>query len=116
MVEKNDEFEEFKGMLMLMLDADSRLFFKLLISQGYDIQLTRATIPTHDLSHCGNIMDLCRNVHLLRQVLTLVEKHYCKENQVVATLTPSNIRISPLLGDEAKKPIEGDIAALVKKT
>mmetsp|Transcript_44966 Transcript_44966/g.59675 ORF Transcript_44966/g.59675 Transcript_44966/m.59675 type:complete len:150 (+) Transcript_44966:1580-2029(+) len=96
---KEDDLESFKEKLSSIVFADSRLFFKLIISQGYDLHLTRAVLPTYDLSQCGNMKLLSRNLPLLRQVLSLIETHYCKENQVVASLSPSMIRIAALTPD-----------------
>ena len=90
---KEEDLESFKQKMLSIMLADSRLFFKLIISQGYDLHLTKAVLPTYDLNHCGQIKTLCRNVHLLRQVLTLIEKHYCQELQIVSSLSPSKIRI-----------------------
>jgi len=90
---REEECETFKQKLLSLIFADSRLFFKLIISQGYDLALTRAVLPTFDLKYCGPIKKLCSNVPLLRTVKTLIERHYCKEKQIVSQLAPSMIRI-----------------------
>lgn len=77
---KEDELEEFMQKLQIVIVADTRLFFKLILSQGYDLHLTRAVLPTYDFNYCGGVVDkLSRNVPLLRQVKTLIEKHYCRD-------------------------------------
>lgn len=123
---KEEDFESFKQKMLTIIFADSRLFFKLIISQGYDLHLTRAVLPTHDLSHCGAIKNLSRNVQLLQLVKTLIEKHYCKDKQIVTHLTPSMIRIASLTPDlpaneedEEEKTDETtdyNLSSLVKKT
>jgi len=93
---RGEDLDSFRQKVTSVVFADSRLFFKLIISQGYDLHLTRAVLPTHDLSHCGPIRHLCRKTTLLRQVLTLIEKHYCKEGHIAASLAPSMLRIRSL--------------------
>ena len=87
--------------MLSIIFADSRLFFKFILSQGYDLYLTRACLPTYDLKYCGSINNLSRNVQLLRLVKTLIEKHYCKDKQIVTQLTPSMIRIMSLVDDKS---------------
>lgn len=50
---KEEDLDSFKQKLLSIIFADSRLFFKLITSQGYDLHLTKAVLPTYDLSHCG---------------------------------------------------------------
>ena len=50
---KEEDLESFKQKMLSIILADSRLFFKLIISQGYDLHLTRALLPTYDLKYCG---------------------------------------------------------------
>lgn len=63
---KEEDVVSFKQKLLSVILADSRLFFKMILSQGYDLHLTRAVLPTYDLAFCGNIKNLSRNVQLLR--------------------------------------------------
>jgi len=68
---------------------------------------------------CGNIKSLSRNVQLLRQVKTLIEKHYCKDKQIVTQLTPSMIRIMSLMKTSKKEksdPIGEESGEIDKST
>jgi len=50
---REEDCEALKQKLLSVIFADSRLFFKLIVSQGYDLALTSAVLPTFDLKHCG---------------------------------------------------------------
>ena len=57
---KEDDFESVKQKLKILACADWRLFMKLLISQGYDLWLTKAFLPTRVPKFIGErIMHFC---------------------------------------------------------
>ena len=75
---KEDDFESVKQKLKVLACADWRLFMKLLISQGYDLWLTKAFLPTNVPKHIGKrIMNFCTKTLLLKKIKKIIEHDYC---------------------------------------
>ena len=47
---KEADFETMQNLMLTVAQADWRLFMKILVSQGYDLWLTKAHYPTHTSS------------------------------------------------------------------
>lgn len=77
--------------------ADIKLFYKVMQSQGYDLWLTQAALPS---GPTGQKMKLVKNVLLLEKVKRLIEQDICQEQKLVTTLEQNQLRLVYLLGPE----------------
>lgn len=91
---KDDDIDALKAKLKVLACADWRLFMKLLVSQGYDLWLTKAFLPTHVPKYCGKMMrSYVHNLNLLKKVKRMTEREFCDQKKAVLNLGPEEIRL-----------------------
>lgn len=75
-----------------VVSNDAITFFKLLVSQGFDLWLSQACCPVDDMK----VLDLPRedltNMNLLNKVRQLIENDFCRGRDLVQGLDPALIR------------------------
>ena len=81
---------------------DSITFFKLLVSQGFDLWLTQACFPVCEMKKLGVQMGELMNIDVLRRVRQLVETDFCRDRSLVSDLDPALLRLIHKVPDRSK--------------
>lgn len=68
------DVDTFTEMFLNLALADVRLFYKVMQSQGYDLWMTQADMPSKPTA---SQMKLLKNVSLLEKVKRLIEQDIC---------------------------------------
>lgn len=89
---KESDFDTMLNLLQTLAAADWRLFMKFLVSQGYDLWLTKAHYPSHEASCMPKLLDISCETSIIAKVKRIIERDYCEETKVVLTLQPDQIR------------------------
>lgn len=83
--------------MLLLAQANIRLFFKFLECQGYDLWLERVVPQSHLLKDNQNLDFFCKKVDFLTNIKVLIEKYVCKEKNLEEELRSSQIRVFSLM-------------------
>ena len=90
---KSNSTEDVLAKMKTILMVDSAVFFKLLVSQGFDFWFSQACFPVCELNKIGvRISDLMKS-DLLSRVRQLVETDFCKNHPKACELDPALLRM-----------------------
>lgn len=99
---KSNSTEDVIAKMKTIVLNDSISFFKLVVSQGFDLWLTQACYPVCDIKKFGiKIADLMK-IGVLSKVRQLIETDFCKDRQIVADLDPALLRLVHRIPDQSK--------------
>jgi len=95
-LKEEEDFETVLGLFSTLADADVRLLYKVFESQGYDVQLTQAALPSFNLQSMLATQTVSRSLNRLGTqtlVKRLIEQDYCDLGAMVVHADPSEVRL-----------------------
>lgn len=83
--------------MLILAQANARLFFKFLDSQGYDLWLEKVVPQSYLLRDNESLQHYSRDLDFLTNMKVFIEKFYCKEKILEENLESQQIRIVNLM-------------------
>ena len=110
---KSNSDEDVLAKMKALVQNDPICFFKLIVSQGFDLWMTQACFPVSQLKKIGLRIGDLMNIDILRRIRQLVETDFCRDRgAIVSDLDPALLRLIHLVPN--RSTIQ-DFSSILKK-